>query len=319
MPRRLPKRPAIKAFPRADSSYRLVVVSPPPKLLLLMVISPGELTLALHSLQRARDLLSRLPASLDLAVVWNQADEPPPELRESAQHLIRPPEPAPYVGIGKLIFWSLTQIPNPSGYTWVVKIDPDTLVCNADFGYDLLRIHEENDASMVAHFTTGQSASRNLRMKLDALPFGLSRDAADGRTYGRRRLRLQPCWYSPLARRAWQRGHDAARTPAGGFYALRGETVAALQTSGWCQFEAPYGTEWNDDAILPMLLTALKQSMYDLATSPMAEGWRHMHGSRYFDEQVAQDASIRAVHPLKDTPEDWAIREAICGPHSSTS
>lgn len=278
----------------------------------MMVVSRGELPLALHSLQQAREALSPLPLTLDFAVVWNQAEEPPTELSQQVRHLFRPVEPAPYVGIGKLILWSLSQLPDPSGWTWVVKIDPDTVVCSPDFGLDLLNISEEEPAGMVAHFITGQSAARNFRMKLDGLPVGLSRQAAEGRTYGRMTPRFRPCWYMALARRARQQGHDAARTPAGGFYALRGTTVAALQQSGWCQFDAPYGMEWNDDAILPMLLTALDHPIYDLATSPMAHGWRHMHGSRYFDQTVAQDKAVRAVHPLKDTPEDWAIRRTIC-------
>ena len=62
---------------------------------------------------------------------------------------------------------------------------------------------------------------------------------------------------------------------------------------------------------MPIVVRALGGKVVDIRQTRFAEGWKHMHGARYFTAEDLKEAGLRAVHPLKDTKADQKIRQAV--------
>jgi hypothetical protein len=89
--------------------------------------------------------------------------------------------------------------------------------------------------------------------------------------------------------------------------------LARLAASGRLVTSGSDGLEWNDDILLPLLVRALGGKIVDVRSTAAANGWRWMHGARYFEAQDLHQPGVRAAHPLKNTPSDLTIRQLL--PH----
>ena len=182
-------------------------------------------------------------------------------------------------------------------------------------------MHLAREADFVAAHTVYRSLGGNFRclarLALDVLPLGLARSGSSNRYGGDIRLRFGPAWHWRGTLGALIRLRAQHAQPSGGGYGLSGRMLTRLAEVGWLTAEGANGLEWNDDTLLPLAIAALGGRVADLRRTTAAAGWRWMHGSRYFEAKDVREPGLRAVHPLKNTPADLAIRESLAHPKTT--
>src|SRR5262249_26343264 len=149
------------------------------------------------------------------------------------------------------------------------------------------------------------------RLLSDVLPIGLTRTNATHRYGAITHLRLGPTWHWRGTLRALVGWRVPNAYPSGGGYGLSGRMLARLNSSGCLVTTGSNGLEWNDDILLPLAIRALGGTIVDLRSTVVAPGWRWMHGSRYFEAEDIRQLGLRAVHPLRNTDSDLAIRQSL--------
>lgn len=279
-----------------------------------MVVSPGEERLAADSLTAARRAAERGRHALALTIIDNRPAGSPAILESPHATLPARAAPRPYFEIARTIFAALFHL-EAAPDDWIVKIDPDTRVLSPLFFSDVATVGAAHNADVLACLSPRVSLSAHLRLylrlRLDARTPGFSRVQGDNR-YGRAtRWRRQRAWHADFLSRAFHAGRVPRRYPSGGFYALSGRMLARLKAAGWLNAAGANGLEWNDDTLLPLAVRALGGAATDLRTTPVAPHWRWMHGQRYFSDEDALIPDLRALHPLKDNPQDWMLRKKL--------
>ena len=283
---------------------------------LLMIVSPGEEAIAADSLQRIARLL---PGDADtfLTLVDNTGQGLAAVLDAwpGKQRILRLGDVTrPYFEIGRTVFESLHSICNKPR-DLLVKVDPDTVVLSEAFFTDLLSLHSGERADFIAPMAVYQTVRHNtkrwFRQLADALPAGWSRTHGDQRFGSGRRFRSSPAWHARAMRLAIRKGIFTYPQPTGGGYALSGRILPVLKEAGMLRTRGHNGLEWNDDILLPTCVRAVGGRVVDIRQSPFARGWRWMHGDRYFGENDLAEPGLRALHPLKESEEDWALRRQI--------
>ena len=303
---------------RSDLAYAQAAGTDfPRRIAVVMVVSPGESQIALDSLLRAAALA---PANTEFFLADNTGD--PAALVSLATQSVRPltilqlpGAPRPYFEIGRTVFGVLSQVA-PFAPDIVIKIDPDTVVLSPLFFLDLMKLARDADlvAAHAAPRGLGNNFRRLFRLLLDVLPVGLARTGATHRYGSFGRLRVGAAWHWRGTLGALVRLRVPQAQPSGGGYALSGRMLTRLAAKGWFTAKGNNGLEWNDDILLPLAVRALGGTVLDLRRTAMAEGWRWMHGSRYFEAEDLRQPGLRAVHPLKNSSQDVAIRQSLADP-----
>lgn len=289
----------------------------------LMMVSPGEQGIAADSILRLLEApASQLPV---VTVLLNGVDAEwlAPVLavdrnRVRAVHMSDRPEP--YVHFGRNLLRHMPGVPATSA-DLIVKVDPDSVVRGARYTADLLALHAETDADLYYYgerYKTSDDLRRTLRVLLDQLPVGLARawPASPGKRF---RLRTRRPWHARMTLPACRRLRLDRSQPAGGFHALSGRMRDKLAESLALIPGAENGLEWNDDTLLPMAVRGQGGKVCDLRDTPLAPRWRWARGSRYFQLPEALDDEWSILHPLKNRPEDLALREALPRPAPITT
>jgi|GEM_PF-5298804 len=287
------------------------------KIALLMVVSPGEHALAADSLARARACLPEGWPAPDLVVVNNTGNAFPPIADGWAQtRIVTPPDsPRPYFEIARTIALGLLEAAALS-VELVFKIDPDTVVTAPGFFTDIAGLHRDAANDFYSWFIRYPGVRANfhrwLRLCLDSLPLGLARTGGGDRYGQRLRLRAGSAWHARSTRRALFTGRLTRAQPSGGGYVVRADWLRTEAFHRWATAAGPNGLEWNDDTLLPVAVRAAGGRVVDLRErADLRAGWRWMHGSRYFTREQALEPGLRALHPLKDNPEDQVVRRAL--------
>jgi hypothetical protein len=287
------------------------------QVIVAMVVSPGESSIALDSLMRADALC---PFDVEFFLADNTGD--PAALAHFSARLARPLSilpvlgaPRPYFEIARTVFRLLSRIA-PGAPELVIKIDPDTVVLSRLFFSDFMSLAREADfiAAHTVYRSFDDNCRRLFRLLLDLLPLGLARSGTSNRYGGTFRLRFSPAWHWRSTLGALVRLRARYAQPSGGAYGLSGRMLTRLAAVGWLVAGGKNGLEWNDDTLLPLAIAALGGTIADLRRTSAAEGWRWMHGSRYFDIEDLREPGLRAVHPLKNTPADLDIRQSLTLP-----
>ena len=283
---------------------------------IVMVVSPGEAEIALDSLSRAA-LLS--PGDTTFFLADNTGDLTtiaafPSQLARPLVILPVQGAPRPYFEIGRTVFSLLSRVA-PFAPELVIKIDPDTVVLSPLFFIDLMELVRQADfaAAQITCQGFGNNFRRLFRLMLDVLPIGITRTEANTRYGAISRLRLGRAWHWRGTLTALIRWRAPRAYPSGGAYGLSGRMLARLGASGRLVTSGSDGLEWNDDILLPLLIRALGGKIVDVRSTAAANGWRWMHGSRYFEAEDLHQPGVRAAHPLKNTPSDLTIRQLL--PH----
>lgn len=284
-----------------------------------MVVSTGEESLALDSLARARAWLPDGWPSPALVIADNTVDGflPADQASWSGVIIHRVPDaPRPYYQIARTVAGALHAAAKVDGEL-VIKIDPDTAVCTKHFFNDLDRLHQEARGefySWMTRYNRRANSARLLRLLADCLPVGWSRSSGGDR-YGKRlTLRIGPAWHACVTAGAMVRGRLPLDQPSGGGYAVSRAWLLSTVFRRWATAAGPNGLEWNDDTLLPIAVAASGGRIVDVRSTDARDGWRWMHGSRYFGSEEATSPGLRALHPLKDNPADWAVRRSLSGP-----
>lgn len=291
-------------------------------LALFIIISPGEERIAKEGLQRA---LALVPENYSIhSFIFNNTGNYNLFEGISGGDSVKvtnvPKAPRPYNEIGKTVFWCLEQMADEP-FDLLVKLDPDTVVLNPRFFEDLVSLHELEGADFAAphaiYRARGDNVKRWLRLLIDCLPVGISRGPAADR-YGKAgKIRVGRTWHARSTFLGLVKCRWPYAQPTGGGYTIGRKMLNLMHERGFLHPIGKNGLEWNDDVIIPILVRALGGKVVDIRKTRFEEGWKFMHGARYFTVEDINN-NLRAVHPLKETEEDWSIRSAIPGKFSKS-
>lgn len=286
------------------------------KLAICMIVSSGEEDIS-------RDCLSRISRLIpdeykyDLHIGNNTGRELCPgewNLPANTSWINIPGAPRPYFEIGRTIFLFLDQL-HPQSFDLLLKIDPDTVILSPDYFHDLVKIHEESQADFIAphaiYRVRGDNLKRWLRLLGDCLPVGLSRTEGGNRFGLGRKMRWKTTWHGKFTLSALCRGRWPYAQPTGGGYVLSASVLSTVKAKGLLAAKGAIGLEWNDDILMPIAVRSIGGTVVDIRQTRFAEGWKYMHGARYFTREDLQEPGLRAVHPLKDAHLDREIRQLI--------
>jgi hypothetical protein len=191
----------------------------------------------------------------------------------------------------------------------VVKIDADALVLRRDLGDFLAGACPDRRGLFGVEKT--MRWRDGVLFAADQLPLGFTRDEHDGVIQRKWRFgRTRPVWWSDIGRAAVRQGFKFRFVP-GCFWFLGGDTLRALQTSGYLERDQhPFGFVFNDDLLLTAAVLAVGHPTIDVAT--LSPGWR---GTMSMTEDMPLEAVVAVnpfvIHPLKDRPAAWTRREDL--------
>ncbi|MEX0330170.1 MAG: hypothetical protein AB3N64_01990 [Puniceicoccaceae bacterium] len=285
-------------------------------LAVFLVVSPGEERIAEEGLHRA---LALVPEEYTTSVyVFDNTGKSNLIDRLSSREEIAvitvPEAPRPYTEIGKTVFWCFGNLAKRS-FDLLIKLDPDTVVLSREFFEDLASLSQSEQADFIAphavYRARGDNMKRWMRLLVDCLPVGLSREPATHR-YGKAgKLRIGMTWHARATFWGLMKLKWPYAQPTGGGYAIGKGILGLMDKNGYLVPAGKNGLEWNDDVLLPILIKMLGGKVIDIRKTRFVEGWKYMHGARYFTIEDLNDENLRAIHPLKDTEADWTIRSAI--------
>lgn len=284
----------------------------------LMMVSPGEPDIAADSLLRLLEAPEEVMPVITVLLNGVRDDWLAPVRAVGRGRIRAVPMAAqaePYVHFGRNLLASLPDVPAKTG-DLIVKVDPDSVVRGARYADDLLTLHAEVGADLYYFgecYKTADDLRRTLRVLADQLPVGLARipPAAGARRF---RLRTRRPWHARLTLPACLRLQLARSQPAGGFHALSGRMRDRLAEALRQIPGGENGLEWNDDTLLPITVRGNGGKVCDLRDTALADRWRWARGSRYFQLSDALGDAWSILHPLKNRPDDQALRKALPPP-----
>jgi hypothetical protein len=282
------------------------------RVIFVMVVGPGEGKIAVDSLDSIaafeRDAEAwvlddcTLDGTYDTLVRWS-ADHP-------RSRILRNPEPRGYRGIARSMFSLLSAIAaEPIVPGLVIKIDPDTCVIGSGV-VDLIRrrLAAEGPGIVGAYRVAANGSAREFgrirrNMILDLLPIGIHKD--------RHSIRVgRPFWARYLAA-ARRNGYHFGEHVLGALSGIHGATIRALGAAGYFEsLPADYrALTVEEDVLLGLAAKAVGHQLLDINVDPAnPDVWIQFRPPLPIDAAQLLQRGIRAVHPVKLSPEGEAMR-----------
>jgi hypothetical protein len=279
----------------------------------VMVVGPGEAEIALDSLDRIAEFEPEAACwvlddctsdgTYDALVEWGRSH---PQSR-----ILRNPAPRGYRGIARStfeVFSEIAALPVVPGL--IVKIDPDT--CLIGPGVTKLmrdRLARTGPGIVGAYRMSPSGAPREFgrlrrNMLLDLMPVGLHKDWLTLR-FGR------PFWTRYVGA-AQRNGYEFGEHVLGALSGVHGATLVALRDAGFLAMPADYrALTVFEDVLLGLGAKAVGHQLLDINTDPLQpDVWIQFRPPVPIGAGELLRRGIRAVHPVKMSPEGRAIRKA---------
>ncbi|GIG29389.1 glycosyltransferase [Cellulomonas marina] len=276
-----------------------------------MVAGPGEAAMAIDSLRRIRRLYpdSRIFLRED-ATTDGTREELEAVRDELGLDLSSNPTKNGYHGISRTLFSVLREVADATtGPGIVVKCDPDGVVATAD-----------------AHRLAAHLAARpGIVGAVDVAPSGQPRDHRWSRErmlqdvrwpIGPKKtekgLRVGYPWWRGAYRAAVANGYRPGTGVQAGVFAMSLDTVRALRDSGFLAgMDAPYPfLTYEEDYLLALGTKSVGHELHELWD--VLDSWwvQYKPPVPLTPDEVAVRRPF-AVHPLKNTPDGWALRASL--------
>jgi hypothetical protein len=280
----------------------------------VMVVGPGESEIAVDSLDRIAEFEPDAEAwvlddctsdgTYDTLVEWGRS--------HGRSRILRNPEPRGYRGIARSTFGVFAELAaQPVAPGLVVKLDPDTCLIGPGVS-DLMRerLARVGPGIVGAYRTSPTGTAREFgrirrNMLLDLLPVGLHKD--------RQSVRIgRPFWarFVPAARR---NGYEFGEHVLGALSGIHGATLRALRDAGFFAVPPDYrALTVEEDVLLGLGAKAVGHQLVDVNANPVQpDVWIQYRPPVPIGAGELFQRGIRAVHPVKMSPEGRAMREEI--------
>jgi hypothetical protein len=280
----------------------------------VMVVGPGESEIAVDSLDRIAEFEPKAESwvlddctsdgTYDVLMEWGRG--------HPRSRILRNPEPWGYRGIARSTFGVFAELAaQPVVPGLVVKLDPDTCLIGPGVS-DLMRqrLAGAGPGIVGAYRTSPTGAAREFgrirrNMLLDLLPVGLHKD--------RQSVRIgRPFWarFVPVARR---NGYDFGEHVLGALSGIHGATLRALRDAGFLAIPPNYrALTVEEDVLLGLGAKAVGHQLLDINANPVRpDVWIQYRPPVPIGAGELFQRGIRAVHPVKMSPEGRAMREEI--------
>lgn len=280
-----------------------------------MVVGAGNGGLALHTLGLFRRIHPTAPIwLLDDATVDGTAERLE---RWAEQHppatVYRSPRQRGKAGVAASIFWLYHAVCNDPVFRTcdiLLQLDPDALLTSGSVEVAARTMFEKHGPGLVGAVRRHPSGIiRDVRRQrrnlvVDLLPIGPTKIGP--------KVRVGPPFWRPALQRARTHGYQLGTCVQGGAYVLHADTLRAVGASGfWSAMPDRYAAmSFEDDTLVPIGVVSVAHALHEFADCDLV-WWVQYRTPVPLTAQRAVQEDYALIHPLKDTPRDWAIRDAV--------